>query len=266
MLSSQLVLSISSQYGIGGLALSVGQRQNRPMEQELARQIALILEHESERAFREAHDSDQSMLAQHSAKGVLQSGGTVKRAIKICSEIAHRVLDDLLASIGKVDKSQEAFDLLRQGFEAFLARLEQEELLYVARVSSGRGRKEPDANLWEATLREFAVHKVELARRLDLASFDFRSAPKMELEAVANDRNLKLRAKNKGGKPLAKHWDAMWAAMAVELWTGGLDPKSQADIKAAMFNWFNEAEIDVGDTALTQRARQLWQAMQDSDG
>lgn len=236
------------------------------MEQEISRQIALILEHETERAFREVHDSNQSMLAQHSAKGLLQSGGTIKRAVKICSEVAHRVLDELLVSVTQVHKGEKAFDLLREGFDSFLGRLEAEELYYIARIASGRGKQTPDASIWEATQREFAVHKSELARRLDIASFDFRPAPKIDQEVKTSLRPSDVPVKNRGGKPLAMHWDAMWAAMAVKLWTGELDPKSQADIKSAMFDWLNEAEIDVGDTALTQRARQLWQAMQAADG
>lgn len=56
----------------------------------------------------------------------------------------------------------------------------------------------------------------------------------------------------------------MWADIAVKLWTGDLAPKSQADIKRAMFAWFNAKEIEIGDTAVTQRARQLWQKIQAS--
>lgn len=69
------------------------------------------------------------------------------------------------------------------------------------------------------------------------------------------------RAVNRGGKPLAKHWDEVWAQIAFQLWNGDLKPESQADIKRAMFAWFNAREIEVGDTAVTQRARQLWRLL-----
>jgi hypothetical protein len=71
-------------------------------------------------------------------------------------------------------------------------------------------------------------------------------------------------SKNRGGKPLASHWDAMWADIATLLWNGDLKPATQADIKQAMFDWFGKAEIEVGDTAMTERARALWQRMQAS--
>lgn len=69
---------------------------------------------------------------------------------------------------------------------------------------------------------------------------------------------------NRGGKPLARHWDAVWAEIAFQLWHGDLQPKTQADIKRAMFVWFSAQGIDVGDTAVTQRARQLWQRLDQS--
>ena len=73
-------------------------------------------------------------------------------------------------------------------------------------------------------------------------------------------------AKNSGGKPLAEHWDAMWAAIAVQLWLGDLKPSKQADIKAAMLDWFNANEIEIGDTAVTERARKLWREMEATEG
>ncbi|MEM6827114.1 MAG: hypothetical protein AAF553_04150 [Pseudomonadota bacterium] len=57
----------------------------------------------------------------------------------------------------------------------------------------------------------------------------------------------------------------MWAYIAVQLWAGDLKPKKQADVKKAMFEWLSANEIEVGDTAVTQRARQLWQAMQSTE-
>lgn len=54
----------------------------------------------------------------------------------------------------------------------------------------------------------------------------------------------------------------MWADIAVQLYVGDLQPKSQKQIKDAMFAWFNANSIDAGDTAVTERARQLWQKIE----
>ena len=236
------------------------------MDEQARQQVALILEHATERAFREAHDVNQTTLAEHSAKGLLQSGGTIKRAIKSCSSIAHQVLDDLFVSVAEVEKSEDAFAFLRQSFDEFLARLESEELFYIARVASGHGKKAPDQSIWAATKKEFGIHKNELTKRLDIAAFNFISAKRKDREQIVGSSPKKSFAMNKGGKPLAAHWDAMWADIAVQLWLGDLKPSKQADIKGAMLDWLNANEIEVGDTAVTQRARQLWQAMLDADG
>jgi ABC-type branched-subunit amino acid transport system substrate-binding protein len=56
----------------------------------------------------------------------------------------------------------------------------------------------------------------------------------------------------------------MWAAIAVSLWTGDLKPESQADVKRAMQAWFDDQEIDVGNTPVVERARALWRKMEAS--
>lgn len=234
------------------------------MDEATRRHIALILEHEAERSVREAHDANQATIAKNAAEHILQTGGTIKRAIAQCAKVAHRALDDVLIAVAEVDKSEEAFALLRTGYEAFIDRLESEELFYIARIASGRGRQMPEPSAWEAAQREFGVHRAELSRRLDIAAFSFRSHPDPANPGTVPAQPPNPVRKNKGGKPLAAHWDAMWASIAVKLWTGELKPKSQADLKAAMFDWFNQTEIEIGDTALTQRARQLWQAMQEA--
>jgi hypothetical protein len=71
--------------------------------------------------------------------------------------------------------------------------------------------------------------------------------------------------KNPGGKPLAAHWDEMWSSIAVMLFNGDLQPKTQADVENAMKDWFGGRDFDIGDTAVRARARQLWQKLQDGN-
>ena len=68
-----------------------------------------------------------------------------------------------------------------------------------------------------------------------------------------------------GGRPLAKHWDEMWAAIAVKLYLGDLKPQTQAEIERAMKDWFAAHDIDVGDTPVRDRARTLWCALQQAE-
>lgn len=124
----------------------------------------------------------------------------------------------------------------------------------------------------KAADRLFTEMKGRITRELEIHRFTFTRPSKGSLQSYGQLRppSMPVAAEaqrvNSGGKPLAKHWDAMWAAIAVKLWSGELKPTKQADLKAAMFEWFNNAGIAIGDTAVTSRARQLWQAMQDEAG
>lgn len=64
---------------------------------------------------------------------------------------------------------------------------------------------------------------------------------------------------NRGGRPKAEHWDKMWAHIAVRLLNVEFEPKNQAAIKDEMFDWLTAKGIEASDTAVTQRARALWQ-------
>ena len=70
---------------------------------------------------------------------------------------------------------------------------------------------------------------------------------------------------NCGGKPLAEHWDGMWAAIAVMLYTGDLQPKTQADIERAMKDRLAESGRDVADSAVRTRAQKLWAILRAAD-
>ena len=50
----------------------------------------------------------------------------------------------------------------------------------------------------------------------------------------------------------------MWAAIAVKLYVGDLQPTSQAHIARVMQDWFAEKNVEMGDTAIRDRARALW--------
>ena len=92
----------------------------------------------------------------------------------------------------------------------------------------------------------------------DLAANRNRIFGGLAIAAVPTSKEASTPVKNPGGKALAPHWDQMWAHIAVQLWTGDLKPTRQADISKAMFDWFNKEEIEVGQTAVTDRARALW--------
>ena len=231
------------------------------------KQIRLILDNLVSENLRTNQNRQRAMHAANSAAGKLRFGNTVGQAIEIIEEQATEFINAALSDVGAVATGPAAFSLISKSLERVLEgyKLTCNEAVRLA--TGGPPSRSPGvaqrADGLLAEIRERAF------RRLAIARFDFVKATDgpgaVRVQAVTEKANDLLKKRNPGGKPLAAHWDAMWAAIAVKLWSGELNPKSQADVKKAMINWFNEAEIDIGDTALTQRARQLWQAMQDAD-
>lgn len=201
------------------------------------------------------------MFADHAAKGLLKSGSTVKAALRIVEQTATEFLDTLLPKIAGVSREEQSFEmvvteltLLMTGWDSAVKK--------AVRVAEGGVFSGPQPS---AVAREADRLYLELRQRiLQLAAvrrFDFTRSvtPASEAAVVAASptRHPTL-AKNKGGAPLAAHWDEMWADIAVQLWTGDLQPKRQKDISDAMFDWLGSRNLDAGNTAVTARARALW--------
>lgn len=233
-------------------------------------QVRLILEHLSSETLRATENAQKVMCAEHSAKGTLRSGATVKRAVSIIEDHAFTYVDQAIEQVAEVAKDVEAFTLIVSSFNALFRGFEP-HLENATRLATAGTNQRTDS-VRTAGLRQFLDTRARAFKQLEIHRFSFVKPSRGDLAAsgvrvvipAANGPPV-AEKRNAGGKPLAAHWDAMWAAVAVQLWSGELQPKSQADVKKAMLEWFNAAEIDIGDTAVTQRARQLWQAMQDVD-
>ena len=210
------------------------------------------------------------MHAEHSANGTLRSGATVKRAVSIIEDHAFTYVEQAVDKVAEVAKDVEAFTLIVSSFTALFRGFEPHLDNATRLATVGKDQRSDSART--AGLQRFLDTRTRAFKQLEIHRFSFTNPSKGDLAAsgvrVAAPAAIGPQVaerRNAGGKPLAAHWDALWAAVAVQLWSGELQPKSQADVKKAMLEWFNAAEIDVGDTAVTQRARQLWQAMQDAD-
>ncbi len=208
---------------------------------------------------REKYHSDQDQLfAAHAARGILGSGATIKEAVRLMGEASTETLEKLLDQCGEVSRSSEAFGLIASTLEKLLDSFHEQ--LPTAIGMGTRGN--PSPSITQASEALFAKLRSDIKADISVARYGYLKSGGSVGAPSANGPPPK---KNAGGKPLAEHWDALWAAIAVQLWTGDLKPKKQADVKKAMFEWLNANEIEVGDTAVTQRARQLWQAMQAAD-
>lgn len=231
-------------------------------------QVRLILEHLTSETHRMAEKAQKAMHAEHSAKGLLRSGNTVQRAVDISEEHALRFVEQAVDQTAAVAQDVDSFGLIVASLTAIFNSLGAHVQDAVRLATSGDGTRFESVD--NAASKRFADMRNRVFRQLEIHRFSFTKPSKGDMaanrERIFGTSSLLSRThpqKNTGGKPLAAHWDSMWAAIAADLWNGDLEPKSQKDIKKAMFDWFNRAGIDIGDTAVTQRARQLWQAMEE---
>jgi hypothetical protein len=228
------------------------------MDEHQRKRVELILAHELELARRATNQAANAIYAGHSAKGSLGSGATNKAVLKAIEANANGLLDKLIEVIGKFARNREAFALIDAAITDHFDDVKG-EVQRAARMVSGRRAQEATPSAAKMTDDMFGQIKTDMWQRLEIEKFEFELD---ELVAAPVESLPVSLPKNKGGKPLAPHWDQMWSSIAVRLWLGDLKPKRQADVKEAMLAWFAENEIGIGDTAVTERARQLWQKME----
>lgn len=158
------------------------------------------------------------------------------------------LLSQLTTRVAAVSKTPEAFDEIASAMERWLRSCEEE-----MRVLTGTGPL-----LSTAGQKEFTRLTEGVERWLEMERFDFNApAPK---EAAAT-----LMATKKGGRPPAEFWDDMWAEIAVSLYNGDLDPKTQADVERAMATWIDANGHSAADSTIRGRARRLWDRIARSD-
>lgn len=68
-------------------------------------------------------------------------------------------------------------------------------------------------------------------------------------------------ANEKRGRPPAEWWDDMWVAIAMQLYSGDLKPKKQADIEKAMHNYIASRDQSAAPNTVRVRARKIWNAI-----
>ncbi len=181
-------------------------------------------------------------------------------------EIGTGFIADCVDKVAPVAKDIEAFAMIEEAVNRFL------------RLLPARGDKSAELIAAESKLDALGVRirapdpfggaAAKLRRQLELHRFAFTVPQPSELRApmTAPAPTAALPPKNPGGKPRAAHWDQMWAAIAVELYVGNLQPATQADIERAMKGWLAEHDLHVSDSAVRDRARQLWRMLQQEDG
>ncbi len=234
------------------------------MDQLTREQIRLVLDDADDLARKRVQDHVQAVYVSQNRKGLLHSSMTVGAAIIVLEQDGRHFVKDAVDRVSAVAKDVEAFAMLTESADGFLAFLSAKFDEVAIKAQGGRGGQARSPHFDAAMSGIWDESYNKILRQIELHRFSFTKTfvAKEVTASSSKETPLAFAQKNVGGKPFARHWDAMWAHIAVKLYSLDLQPESQADIERAMMDWLASQDIDAGDTAVRQRARQLWQEYQ----
>lgn len=219
-------------------------------------QLNLIVTHGLVTRKRALDERIDTVFADHSAKGRLHSGATVKVSVRVMHEIADDLLSDIGAKAKAIVSDKDAFDLVSTAANDFLDHCADSQLPPVIKMANGRLQGSPDGSVVRASHALFDDVRADINAKLAILAFDFGgTAPAPIIAPMASP--VPSPAK-KGGRPPAEFWDDMWAAIAAALYNGALVPKSQADVERAMLEWIEGNDYSAVQSTVRARARRLW--------
>jgi hypothetical protein len=226
-------------------------------------QIRLILEHADSAARRGFEQRLKSIYADHAAKGLLQSGATVKVALRAMESFASELITSIVDQVSPVSKDVETFAMIHESIANYILFL-SDRVKDVASMANGNRTSQGRQNsVLAAAEARFGESRHNLMRQLEIHRFAFTVPSKaagnsMFAEATQTASATTAIHKNPGGRPAAAFWDDMWAAIASALYDGALVPRSQADIERAMAGWIEANGHSAAESTIRARARRLW--------
>lgn len=166
------------------------------MDQHARAQIRLILEDADARTKKAVDDRLKAIYADHAARGLLQSGATVKVAIGGIEEIASKFITGCIDQVATIAKDMEAFAMIEEVVEGLLKSLGG-RVESAAAMATGNSRLGSTfESVFKAAEMRFAESRQQLRRQLEIQRFTFtvpyNPPPKASLPAAAA-------AKNRGG-------------------------------------------------------------------
>lgn len=224
-------------------------------------QVSLLLEHLNSEFRAKSDEQQNGMHSNHAARGTLQSGATVKESLRIVETIATDYVKAIVSAVSDVSQDTEAFGMVATDVTLLLRTLQVSVDQAVWLATGGGAEVNNYPSVSQETKRLFMQLQHRVLRLLEIHRFTFTRPSTAQLNPRQPARGTLDQAqppRNKGGKPLAAHWDDMWSTIAVQLYVGDLQPLSQADIERVMLGWFADRDFEIGETAIRERARQLW--------
>lgn len=236
-----------------------------PVDKLQRTQVRLLLEHLSSEYQDKSDQQHEAMHSDHAARGCLQSGSTVRESLRIIEAVANDYVKAITTAVSDVSQDTEAFGMIATDVTLLLRTMQVSLDRSVGLASRTRGATNDDSSVAREANRLFMNLRQRVLRLLEIHRFTFTrpsSAVSASVKVDGPTPDLGHPKKNKGGKPLAEHWDEMWSTVAVQLYVGDLQPASQADIERIMLDWFAQRELEIGETSVRGRARQLWQKLE----
>jgi hypothetical protein len=227
------------------------------MTSKAHQQIQLILRHEVRECSNVLNERLQTIYSEHSAAGRLQSGTTVKVAVRAMDELATKAVDSLAEKVLQIVRDPGAYEYFQIAISDLLEFF-RDELPTIVRMASGTMSSPPAPSIEQAAYELFAQLESKLETKVEILaySFDGRSAGGATDPAIPSSKSLK------SGRPPASFWDDMWATIACELYAGTLNPKTQADVERAMVDWIETHGFNAAPSTVRARARRLWDQLQ----
>jgi len=224
--------------------------------------LRLLLEAENDMGEDTFAEKLRAIYVSSSGRGGFQSGNTIGLAIDMFDSLAKNFITRCVDQAATIARDTEAFALVSETVDKFLSFLEDRVTEVAILASAGSKEASKGNSAVKSAEQRFAKKKIRLKRQLEIHRFDF---TRPALDPAPAPKLIPEKSKNAGGKPLAEHWDKMWAAIAVQLYKGDLKPKTQADIERAMLDWLSTKDIDAGERTVRNRARALWQELIEAD-
>lgn len=206
-----------------------------------------------------------AVCAEHSQRGLIRSGATLKAALKIFEEQTTHFIASLVSEVTPLARGAAPFAMIVAGLNQFLLFLEG-ELKRLVKVTGDTIEKPAEAQRLGAAMANIWTElRANLVAELDnhRAEFFVISPDNAEDGPEACDDP------DGGHNPMALYWHQMWADTAIQLLTGDLQPEEEADIVQAMQEWFASHEVEISETEVLECAHLLWlnyaAAQQDND-
>ena len=234
------------------------------MDSAARTQIRLILENADDLARTALRSRIEAIYADHSARGLLRSGVTVKVCVRAMEENANGLITRNIDQVSSVAKDTEAFAMIGEATQLFLTFLTNELDDVVAMATGGIGNPAIFDSIDGAAKKHLSEATKRLLRQLELHRFSFIVPSPLPSQTLLQSLPAPPVPKGKGGRIPAAFWDDLWAFIANALYQGDLKPKRQADIEKAMAEWIAANGLDAASSTIRGRARRLWDLIEQS--